>query len=97
MVFRHAIGTSLTFHLVMIYFRKNFSKNILDLVSGSYTGTLLFVIIKNYLIYLIFYFVNFFTLLNSIPKKFNIYILLVQIGEDRITTIKVKGNVYQLN
>ena len=32
----------------------------------------------------------------SIPKKLNVYVLLVQIGEDRMTTNKVKDNVHQV-
>ena len=32
----------------------------------------------------------------SISKKFNVYVFLVQIGEDRIATSKVKGNVHQV-
>lgn len=32
----------------------------------------------------------------SLPKKLNVYVLLVQIGEDTMTTNKVKDNVHQV-
>ena len=32
----------------------------------------------------------------SIPEKLNVYVLLVRIGEDRMTTNKVKDNVHQV-